>query len=63
MGIPAQKYIVPETPPNGFVKRFEGEVEENDLIWSTSEGKYMEASKFDARGLPVKSFWGVAKKA
>jgi hypothetical protein len=42
--------------------REEGEVSSSDLIWSTSEHRYIPAREFSVAGLPVSTFWGVAKE-
>ncbi len=61
MGIPAQKHIEPDTPPDGYTFRENGTVKRSDLIWSTSEHKYVPAKEFSVEGEPVDTFWGVAK--
>lgn len=62
MGIPSQKYINPDSPPDGFRMKNKGKVKESDLVWSTAEDKYLKAKTFNASGLPVDTFWGIAEK-
>lgn len=62
MGIPAQKHIKPDSPPEGYEIRESGKVSKSDLIWSTSEHKYVPADEFFVEGEPVSTFWGVAKQ-
>jgi len=62
VGIPAQKHLEPDAPPEGYEIRENGEVSSSDLIWSTSEYKYIPARRFSVQGEPVSTFWGVAKK-
>jgi len=63
MGIPAQKHTKPDDPPKGYERKCEGKVSKSDLIWSTSEHRYLPAKEFRVEGLPVDTFWGVAERA
>lgn len=66
MGIPTQRHLKFDVDdlPNGYEEKTEGMVEEEDVVWSTSEAKFMSVSKFPfVLGYPVTDFWGVGTKS
>lgn len=58
MGIPAQKHLKPTEIPAGYEQKITGPVGLYDKVWSTSEGKFIEANEFPKiLGDPTEEFW------
>ena len=61
MGIPSQGHLNHNGVPDGYIRRTEDErIKEGDLVWSTSEAKFVPVKNFaNVIGENAAEFWHV----